>query len=82
MITTTPSARSLIAVPAAIALAVTLARLALDLSEAPAWLANSALGGIGAILGITWLPLLFGPWFARKLRPHFPDPKRLRSQLI
>ncbi len=33
----------------------------------PAWLANKQAGGIGAVIGISWLPPIFGIYFARKL---------------
>jgi hypothetical protein len=70
-----PSIRALIFVPCLVALAVTLARLGLEFASAPAWLANKNLGGAGAILGIAWLPLVFGPIFALKIRPHAPTRK-------
>src|SRR5262245_38876588 len=54
--------------PALITLAVTLIRLGLELAQAPAWLASRAAGGGGALLGVAWLPLFFGPWFAARLR--------------
>lgn len=63
-----PTARSMVVVPAAITLVVTTIRLALEFYGAPSWLANSAPGGPGALLGIAWLPLLFGPWFATRIR--------------
>lgn len=78
---TTPTIRSLILPPALITLAVTLLRLASELGGAPAWLASNEAGGPGALLGITWLPLFFGPWFALKLRPHFQG-AALRRQLL
>jgi hypothetical protein len=68
-----PSALSLARVPAWITLGVTLLRLALELAGAPGWLASADMGGAGALLGISWLPLLFGPWFASRLRPQVAD---------
>ena len=57
----------LIAIPAVITLAVTILRLVGELQHwgAP-WFVNSA-GGGGAIVGISWLPIFFGPYFAWKL---------------
>lgn len=70
-----PRALSLAFVPALITLAITIARLALELAGGPAWLASSAGGGGRAVLGIVWLPVLFGAWFAFRLRHHIPGGK-------
>jgi hypothetical protein len=57
----------LITVPAVITLAVTILRLIGELQHWPApWFSNTA-GGGGALVGISWLPIVFGPWFALKL---------------
>ena len=81
-----PTARALVVGPAAITLAVTLARLGLEFAGAPAWLGNAGLGGVGAIVGIAWLPLLFGPWFHARLRaaaaPGQPTWKALTGTLL
>jgi hypothetical protein len=63
-----PSIRSLILVPAAISLVITLLRLTGELAHWSSLLFNPAAGGGGAIVGISWLPLFFGPYFAVKLR--------------
>lgn len=76
-----PSIRSLVFVPAAITLAVTVLRLALELAGAPSWLANRNVGGAGALVGIAWLPLVFGPWFALRLRPHVASTRNLIGPL-
>lgn len=55
-------------VPAVVTLAVTLVRLALELTGAPGWLASNALGGGMALIGITWLPFVFGPYFHLRWR--------------
>ncbi len=58
---------SLILVPAIITLAVTILRL---IGEVQGWsplFFNKAAGGGGAIVGISWLPIIFGPYFGWKL---------------
>jgi hypothetical protein len=57
----------LIAVPAIITLIITILRLVGELQHWPAPWFNSAAGGGGAIIGISWLPIIFGPYFAWKL---------------
>lgn len=57
----------LILVPALITLAVTLLRLAGELVHWSGILFSRAEGGGAAIIGITWLPFIFGPYFAVKL---------------
>ncbi len=58
---------SLITVPALLTLAITIVRLVGELKHWPApWFSNAA-GGGGALIGISWLPILFGPYFAVKL---------------
>jgi hypothetical protein len=53
--------------PAVITLAITLLRLVGELSGGPRLLFNRAAGGGGALVGISWLPIVLGPWFAWKL---------------
>jgi hypothetical protein len=58
---------NLIAIPALITLAITILRLVGELEQWPKpWFSNVA-GGGAAIVGISWLPIIFGPWFAVKL---------------
>jgi hypothetical protein len=57
----------LIVIPALITLAVTILRLAGELAHWPSPLFNTQPGGGGAIIGISWLPIIFGPYFALKL---------------
>jgi hypothetical protein len=53
--------------PAVFTLAVTILRLEGELHHwSSVWFSASA-GGGGAIVGISWLPILFGPYFALKL---------------
>lgn len=53
--------------PAIITLAVTLLRLLGELLHGPSLFFNSSAGGGGAIVGISWLPIFFGPYFAVKI---------------
>ena len=54
--------------PALITLAVTILRLVGELQHwSPRFFGTGAAGGGGAIVGISWLPIIFGPYFAVKL---------------
>ena len=57
----------LVAVPAIITLVITILRLVGELQHWPAPWVSSAAGGGAAIIGISWLPVVFGPYFAWKL---------------
>ena len=57
----------LIVIPAVITLVLTILRLIGELQHWPKPWVSSAAGGGGAIIGIFWLPLIFGPYFAWKL---------------
>jgi hypothetical protein len=57
----------LILVPAIITLAITILRLVGELQHWPSPLFSNSAGGGGAIVGISWLPIIFGPYFALKL---------------
>ena len=60
-----PKIAALVAFPAIITLIVTVLRLVGELQHwGSPWVANSHGGSDGAILGVTWLPVLFGPYFA------------------
>jgi hypothetical protein len=65
--TSQPTTRDLVLVPAIITLAVTALRLVGELQHWSPTLFNRAGGGGGAIVGISWLPLLFGIYFAWRL---------------
>ncbi len=53
--------------PALITLAITILRLEGELHHwGSPWFSNSP-GGGGAVVGISWLPIIFGPYFALKL---------------
>ena len=58
---------SLITIPALITLGVTILRLVGELEHWPKPWFSAAAGGGGAIIGISWLPIIFGPYFALKL---------------
>jgi hypothetical protein len=57
----------LIMYPAIITLVITLLRLTGELLHGPAFLFNRSPGGGFAIIGISWLPIIFGPYFAVRL---------------
>ena len=61
------SITQLIFVPSLITLAVTLLRLVGELQNWPSVLFSREAGGGGSIIGITWLALVFGVYFALKL---------------
>jgi hypothetical protein len=65
--TSRPRTRDLVLVPAIITLAVTALRLVGELEHWSPTLFNRAGGGGGAIIGISWLPLVFGVYFAWRL---------------
>jgi hypothetical protein len=62
-----PSVKQLVLVPAVITLAVTLLRLVGELQSWSPLFFNRAAGGGGAIVGISWLVIVFGVYFALKL---------------
>ncbi len=57
----------LILVPSLITLGITILRLEGELHHWGSPWFNSSAGGGGAIIGISWLPIIFGPYFALKL---------------
>lgn len=61
------SISKLIFIPSVITLAVTLLRLVGELQNWPTVLFSREAGGGGSIIGITWLALIFGVYFALKL---------------
>lgn len=61
------SISGLIMVPAVITLLVTILRLYGELQNWPRPWFSTAAGGAGAVVGISWLPFIFGPYFAWKL---------------
>ena len=65
--TSHPTTRDLVLVPAIITLAVTALRLVGELQHWSSTLFNRQGGGGGALVGISWLPFLFGVYFALRL---------------
>src|SRR5574337_2123095 len=57
----------LILVPSLITLAVTIVRLVGELQHWSPPFFNASAGGGAAVVGIVWLPIIFGPYFALKL---------------
>jgi hypothetical protein len=62
-----PHYGKLIFTPALITLGIMLLRLDAEFMNFPAWLASKKPGGPGALIGISWLPPIFGVYFALKL---------------
>jgi len=61
------SITKLITVPALITLAITILRLVGELQGWSSLLFSTKAGGGFALVGISWLPIIFGPYFAMKL---------------
>ncbi len=72
---TRQSLARLVLVPGLISLAVTILRLIGELNHWSPRFFNPAPGGGGAIVGISWLPLIFGPYFALELAGADEGPK-------
>jgi hypothetical protein len=68
---------NLIAVPAIITLGVTILRLEGELHHWSMTFFNRSAGGGGALIGISWLPIIFGPYFALKLAGSGAGPSSL-----
>jgi hypothetical protein len=71
------SIAGLITIPALITLGVTILRLVGELEHWPKPWFSAAAGGGGAIIGISWLPIIFGPYFALKLTASGDGPSRI-----
>ncbi len=76
------SLTSLILVPAIITLAITILRLVGELQHWPSPLFSDKGGGGGAIVGISWLPIIFGPYFAAKLLKSGDRPSSLWKTIV
>jgi hypothetical protein len=68
---------NLITIPAVITLAITILRLEGELHRWGAPWFSSVAGGGAAIVGISWLPIIFGPYFAYKLAAAGEGPASL-----
>jgi hypothetical protein len=83
---TTPDTRRstacLILVPSLITLAVTILRLVGELYQWSPLFFSRAAGGGAAIVGISWLPFIFGPYFALKLSAAGDKPKATWKALL
>jgi hypothetical protein len=71
----------LIMYPVVITLAVTLLRLFGELMGGPTILFGTR-SGTGAIVGITWLPFIFGPYFAVKLFDRNMKPSSVGKTIV
>jgi hypothetical protein len=68
-----PSPARFILLPALLTLGVTLARVVGELAHGPAWLFRREPVG-WCLVSIDWLPLIFGPYFALRLRRAGSEP--------
>ena len=69
----------MILIPAVITLAITLLRLTGELQHWSPKLFNPTAGGGAALVGISWLPLILGPYFAWKVAQSGKGPKNAWS---
>lgn len=72
----------LVMYPAIITLLITLLRLFGELLHWPGVLFSRVEGGGAAIIGITWLPIIFGPYFAVKLFDHNEKPSSFLKTIL
>lgn len=72
----------LIMYPALITLAITLLRLVGELLHWSSILFSRVEGGGAAIIGISWLPIIFGPYFAIKLFDRNLRPTNLTKTIL
>lgn len=73
---------SLILIPALITLGITILRLTGELQHWSTLFFNPAMGGGGAIIGISWLPIIFGPYFALKLARAGDGPSSVGRSIL
>jgi hypothetical protein len=74
-----PTVSQLIWMPAAVTLAVSLLRLVGELEQWPKPWFNSGAGGAGALVSIAWLPFIFGPYFAFRVRFEIEGPRGMQK---
>ena len=77
-----PSVWRRIAAPAALTLAMTLARLYAELAQLPGFIASTEGGPRGAVLGIWWLAPVLGWWFARDIVGRSDRPKKALAKTL
>jgi len=77
-----PTVVQLILVPSVITLALTILRLIGELQHWSPVLFNREAGGLGSLIGITWLPPIFGIYFALKLSKHVAAPSRASRAIL
>ena len=77
-----PTVVQLILVPSVITLALTILRLIGELQHWSPVLFNREAGGFGSLIGITWLPPIFGIYFALKLWKHVAAPSRASRAIL
>src|SRR2546427_2114984 len=75
--TSRPTTRDLVLAPAIVTLAVTVLRLVGELQQWSPRLFSRAGGGGAALVGISWLPLIFGVYFAARLARAGVWPQRV-----
>lgn len=71
-----PTVVQLILIPSVITLALTVLRLVGELQHWSPVLFNREAGGIGSLIGISWLPPIFGVYFAIRLSKQGAGPAR------
>ena len=75
------SITNLIAIPALVTLGITILRVVGEIQHWPRPWFSTAAGGGGAIVGISWLPIIFGPYFALRLASAGERPSGLGKAL-
>ena len=75
------SVTGLVWMPALITLAITIIRLVGELQHWPKPWFDASAGGGGAIVGISWLPVILGPYFAAKLAANGNEPQSVARAL-
>lgn len=69
-----------VALPAIFTFAVTMLRLVGELQRwGSPWVVNARGGSDNVVIGVTWLPLVFGPYFGRRLTKSGAGPSKMGS---
>lgn len=77
-----PSVAKPILVAALITLVITGLRLLGEIEDWDATYFSREPGGKGALIGISWLPILFGCWFGRRLVKGGRGPRSVRKAMV